>query len=115
MMRDKTEIFKAISEPSRVRILMMLLQKKLCVCEITHILGLSTATASNHLSLLRDKGFIEDEKQGKWINYMIADNPKDPIVKQILTQMPLWFGDDDIIQNDLKQIATVDRMVICCS
>ncbi len=46
---------------------------------------------------------------------MIADSPKDPIVKQILSQMPLWFGDDDIIQNDLKQIATVDRMVICCS
>ena len=113
-MRNKIELFKVMSKPNRVRILMMLLQKPLCVCEITSILKLSTATVSNHLSYLRENGFIEDEKEGKWINYRIANKIKDPIVKNIIDFLPVWFASDEIIKKDLLKIKRVDRYDITC-
>lgn len=114
-MRDKIEIFKVMSEPNRVRILMMLLQKPLCVCEITSILGLTTATVSNHLSYLRIEGFIEDEKEGKWINYRIAQNIEDSIIKNIIDSLPKWFANEKEIQEDLLKVKSIDRYAIKCS
>jgi ArsR family transcriptional regulator len=108
-MRDKIELFKVLSEPNRVRILMMLLHKPLCVCEITSILELSTATVSNHLSYLRKEGFIEAEKDGKWINYRITKNIKNPLVKNILDLLPEWFANEKEIKEDLIKVKNVDR------
>ncbi len=111
-MREKVEIFKVLSELNRVRILMMLLNKSLCVCEITNILQLSTATVSNHLSYLRDNGFIIDTKDGKWINYKIIDNTDDTIVNTVLELLPKWFADEDIIKDDIEKVKSVDRHVL---
>lgn len=111
-MRDKVEFFKVLSEPNRVRILMMLLQKPLCVCEITAILQLSTATVSNHLSYLRKAGFIEDNKQGKWVNYMISKNIKDEIIADIIKFLPKWFGNELEVNQDLSIVKTINRFDI---
>ena len=112
-MREKVELFKVMSEPNRVRILMMLMQKSLCVCEITSVLKLSTPTVSNHLSYLRKNGFIEDEKNGKWINYKIVKNSQNPIVQTIIDALPKWFSDEKIIKQDLIEVLKADRFVIC--
>jgi ArsR family transcriptional regulator len=111
-MRDKIELFKVLSEQNRLRILMMLLEKPLCVCEITSILKLSTATVSNHLSFLRKAGFIQDEKEGKWVNYMIAKNIKDEIIADIIKLLPKWFGDELEVIEDLIKVKTVNRFEI---
>lgn len=111
-MREKIELFKVISEINRVRILMMLMHKPLCVCEITAVLGVTNATVSNHLSYLRKNGFITDEKDGKWINYRIAENITDPIVKSVLDSLPEWFADEKIVNEDLIKVAEVDRYII---
>ena len=76
----QAEIFKALSDKSRLRILKMLQKKSLCVCEITEILQLATSTVSNHLSILKETGLIIDEKDKKWINYRIVANPSEPAV-----------------------------------
>ena len=62
MSLENTKIFKALSDNSRLRILKMLQTKSLCVCEIQDILGLAASTVSKHLSILRDAGFISEEK-----------------------------------------------------
>lgn len=111
-MKDKAEIFKVLSEPNRIRILMMLLHKPLCVCEITSIIGLSTATVSSHLTYLRRVGFLEDEKNGKWINYRISTKITNPMVSDILEFLPKWYFDEQEIQNDLKKVSIVDRYEI---
>ncbi len=88
---------------------MMLLHKSLCVCEITNVLQLSTATVSNHLSYLRENGFIEDNKDGKWINYSINRDSSDSMVKTIIERLPIWFTEDEIIKSDLSKVQSVDR------
>ena len=76
MLEQYTEIFKALSEPSRVRILKMLQVKPLCVCEITDVLGLKSSTVSEHLSILRENGLITSEKKGKLVFYKLNFYPE---------------------------------------
>ncbi len=113
MKREKVKIFKALSDSNRLRILKMLQSKPLCVCEITEILGLATSTVSKHLSILRDAGFLLEEKEGKWINYRLNARPEDERITSFLTSLDFWIGDDEAILNDKKRLHSIDRYVIC--
>lgn len=107
-------IFKALSDKSRIRIIKMLQKKPLCVCEVTAILKLATSTVSNHLSILTDAKLIIGEKDGKWINYRINPNPKDNMVSATLLYLQFILEDDDIIIKDRNIIEKVDRVILCC-
>ncbi|NNG26090.1 MAG: winged helix-turn-helix transcriptional regulator [Ignavibacteriaceae bacterium] len=112
-MKEKAKIFKALSDPNRLRIIKMLQTKHLCVCEITEVLGLATSTVSKHLSILRDMGFISEEKDGKWVNYKINPKPFDQRISSILTSLDFWISDDEVIINDKKKLKSVSRYDIC--
>ncbi|MCC7431081.1 winged helix-turn-helix transcriptional regulator [bacterium] len=113
-MDELTKIFKALSDKNRLRILKMLQEKSLCVCEITEILGLSTATVSVHLSLLKNAGLVTDSKDGRWVNYFLVKNPKTNEVASLLPLLNYWLNDDEAVKEDKKLLATVCRDVICC-
>jgi len=78
-------------------------------------LGLANSTVSQHLSILKDSGFILEEKCGKWVNYMINPKPNDPRVFSILSMLDYWIGNESIIAEDKKKIQKLDRNIICCS
>lgn len=64
--------FAALSHEIRLRSLMLLqTQGELCVCELTHALGLSQPMISRHLALLREAGLVVDRRAGVWIYYTI--------------------------------------------
>lgn len=112
-LNSQTNIFKALSDESRLRILKMLQKKSLCVCEITEILGLATSTVSNHLSILKNVGLIIDKKDKKWINYMISPNPVNPSIASALMSLHLILEDDEKIKHDREKLETVNRDVLC--
>jgi ArsR family transcriptional regulator len=114
-MEDKTKIFKALSDPNRLRILKALQTRMLCVCEIRELLGLANSTVSQHLSILKDSGFIIEEKDGKWVNYMINPRPADPRINSVLTTLDFWISDEASIIMDKKKVSCLDRIKICCS
>ena len=107
-------IFKALSDKSRLRIIKMLQKKPLCVCEITEILKLATSTVSNHLSILSEANLIVGEKDGKWINYRINKNPNDSIVSSTLLYLQFILEEDETILKDRHIIEKVDRNILCC-
>lgn len=113
-MEDKTRIFKALSDPNRLRVLKALQAKTLCVCEIKELLGLANSTVSQHLKILKEAGFILEEKDGKWVNYLINPRPNDTRISSILSSLDFWINDDKIIIEDKKKIAGLDRKIICC-
>ena len=115
MIEDNLKIFKALSDPSRLRILKALQSKILCVCEIRELLGLSSSTVSKHLSILKEAGFILEERNGKWVNYMINSKPSDPRITSIISSLDYWIADEKTIIDDKKRIKNIDRSIICCS
>lgn len=67
-------IFKALADPTRLKIIYALVQeKKLCVCEIAQIIHSSNATASHHLNYLKEQKLATSERIGKQMYYEIAD------------------------------------------
>jgi ArsR family transcriptional regulator len=113
MADSKTKIFKALSDPNRVRILKILQARPLYACEVREILDLAGSTVSKHLSILKESGFIVIEKEGKWINFKINPNPSDQRISSILSSLDFWIADNDTIINDLKNVSKVDRFQIC--
>lgn len=114
MLEKQEQIFKALSDKSRIRILKMLQNKNLCVCEIRSVLGLANSTVSQHLSILKDAGLILDKKDGKWINYMINRNSENQDVKNALLFIAFGLEDDVIVKKDRQKTEIADRKILCC-
>ena len=112
-MKDKTIIFKALSDLNRLRILKALQKRTLCVCEIRELLGLANSTVSQHLKILKSAGFILEEKEGKWVNYMINHKPSDDRIASILASLDFWIDDEKLIIKDKKTILSLNRNIIC--
>ncbi len=112
-MKETTNLFKALSDKNRLRILKMLQMKPLCVCEITDVLKLAASTVSEHLSILKKEGFILEERDGKWVNYLINQRPTDQRISAILSQLDFWLGDYSIIEEDRVKVKVVDRHKVC--
>ncbi len=70
-MKEIIKAFKALSDPTRLRIFLLLLEKDLCVCELTYVLDMSQSRVSHQLRLLRDADLVEDKRDGRWIIYTI--------------------------------------------
>lgn len=67
-----TQLFQLLSDDTRLRCLMLMQQQgELCVCELTHALGIIQPKVSRHLASLRDAGVVSDRRQGQWIYYRI--------------------------------------------
>jgi ArsR family transcriptional regulator len=66
-------IFKALSEETRLRILKLLENGELCVCDIVAALDTIQPKVSFHLSTLKEAGLIKDRKQGKWVHYRMNE------------------------------------------
>jgi ArsR family transcriptional regulator len=72
-MNELVTIFKALSDETRLRIIKLLEQGELCVCDIVAALDMVQPKVSFHLSALKESGFIKDRKQGKWIHYSLDE------------------------------------------
>lgn len=69
-MKATAQIFKALSDETRLRILNLLLKgEELCVCDIMAALDLPQSTVSRHLAHLRNAGLVDDRRQGVWMHY----------------------------------------------
>lgn len=68
-------LFKAMADATRLKVIYALtLEEELCVCDVAHIIGSTTATASHHLRLLRNMGLTKYRKEGKMVYYSVKDH-----------------------------------------
>ena len=64
-MRELVKVFKSLADKNRLRILKMLQYKKMCVCELSAALDIARPSVSRHLSLMKDAGLVQDERNGQ--------------------------------------------------
>lgn len=68
-----SETFKAMSDPTRVRIITALLENELCVCDLALLLNLTSSAVSHQLRLLRSQRLVKYRKEGKAAYYSLDD------------------------------------------
>lgn len=113
MERKTVNVFRALSDPSRIRIVKMLEERELCVCEIREVLNLSTSTVSKHLSILRDAGLVLDWKEGKWVNFKLNSAVADTLIRPLLGVLKDGLADEKQVRQDREKVKRVDRNKLC--
>lgn len=68
------EILKSLADPTRLKIVYLLKERELCVCEILAALNKSQSTVSHHLNILKKEGILSQRKKGVWIYYKLSNN-----------------------------------------
>lgn len=71
-MKTTIRIFKALADETRLRILALLFEGELCVCDLVALLRLPQSTVSRHLAYLRTSGLVCDRREGVWMYYRLA-------------------------------------------
>ena len=112
-MRDFLKVMKALSDPSRVKIVKALQFKQMCVCEIHTVLGLAQPTVSKHLKILEDAGLVACKKSGSWVNYYLADGNTTPYAATLLGNLKHWLQNDPDVSRIVEALPSVRREDIC--
>ncbi len=108
-MKNFIRVMKALSDPGRVRILKMLKQKEMCVCEIQAVLNLAQPTISKHLKIMEDAGLIERHKDKSWVNYSLSQDGDNQYAAAMLKLLPQWFNDNPLVLASLRQARDTHR------
>ena len=72
MQNELINVLKALSDETRLRIINLLFEKELCVCDVMETLKITQAKASRHLIYLKNAGLVIDRKQAQWVYYSVS-------------------------------------------
>jgi len=106
-------IFKAFSDPTRLRILHLLLQGELCVGDLVSTLHVPQPTASRHLAYLRRTRLVSSRKSGQWNYYQLA-KPSSALHHHLRACLKECFEAVPQIRQDSKTLAKLRRAGGCC-
>jgi len=102
-MTPATDILKALSEPIRLRIAVLLTRGELCVCDLIAVLHLPQSTVSRHMSRLRQAGLVQDRRNGKWVYYRLTVG--DSMIESGVRQVVEGLINDPPHRDDLARLA----------
>lgn len=110
-MKDFIRVMKALSDPNRVKVVKVLQQRDMCVCEIQEALGLSQPTVSKHLKILEDAGIVQSKKDGLWVCYSLSGGGS-PYASSLLGNLKHWIEDDPEIKALREYIPGIQRELV---
>ena len=111
-MKTLAHMFKALSDEIRLRILCLLLEGELCVCDIVDVLQLPQSTVSRHLAYLKNAGLVDDRRCGVWMYYSIVAGEND-LRSGLLEHLRENFSVSEIAQADRGRLAAFCRHNRC--
>ena len=83
-MKKEAQLFKSLADETRLKMLWLLMgREELCVCDIMGVLSITQSKASRHLRYLYHLGWVNDRRDGVWMNYRLSVAPGSPEDKQL--------------------------------
>jgi len=107
-----TNVFKVLSDETRLRITVLLAKEELCVCQLSGILDISQPKISRHLSKLRDLGFVIDQRQEKFVYYRL--NKENQILINLLKDIFMNINEFPQLVTDQCRISDKDKYLSQC-
>jgi len=84
--RRAEKLLGAAGDPTRIKMLLLLSEREMCVCELESALGLTQPTASHHLSMLEQAELVERSKKERWAFYRVRDSPVLVLIKELTSR-----------------------------
>jgi len=108
------QIFKALADENRLRILNLLFQGEFCVCELEVFLGLSQSNLSRHLGKLKTSGIITAKKDGQWVHYMISKQfqSENALLSEYLQKKLI---EEQVFEEDIERMNNYKKSNLTCS
>ena len=103
------DLFKALADRTRLRLINMIGDSEVCVCFFVAILRTSQPKISRHLAYLRRAGIVKARREGKWMHYSLAE-PPDEHAAQIFAEVRASLAEHPQFQSDRENLEKV-----CCA
>ena len=103
-MKDALKVLSALSDPTRLRVVALLLRRELCVCELMFILRMEHSRLSHQLRILREAGLVEDTREGRWINYRVPGSSRRSLERLLTEFLGLRPKGSKEIASDLSRL-----------
>jgi ArsR family transcriptional regulator, arsenate/arsenite/antimonite-responsive transcriptional repressor len=107
-MTNVVKIMKLLSDTTRLRVLMLLTKRELCVCQIMGVLGISQPLVSRNLHLLNEAGFLKERKEGKLVFYSLSRD-MEPANRSLVRLLKGLLESDRILARDLKSLGECEE------
>ncbi len=101
-----SQLWKAFSDPVRMRLINLLFQGDICVTDLQQTLGLPQSTVSRHLAYLRHTGVVQSARKGVAMYYRLAE-PVTHLHKTLLTSFHKNLATIDTLQTDRHRLAEI--------
>ncbi len=107
-----SNVFKILSDETRLRVVMLLFKERLCVCQLSGILDLPQPRVSKALSKLRDVGLVSDERQDRFVFYSLSK--RDGLLGLVCEGILASIGDYPVLVEDAKRLGFKDDLLNGC-
>ena len=97
------QFFRALADPTRLRLLNLIARQELCVCYFVHVIDVPQPKISRHLAYLRRAGIVAARREGKWMHYRLAV-PKNSHAAAILKTAVEAVKNDPQMQRDFERL-----------
>ena len=116
LVRELIAIARALSDPTRIRVMAALRNGELCVCELVDALDISQSSLSSHLQICRQVGVLTTRKEGRWIYYSLSARYA-PLIERIFSELQTIRRDEQLRRDARRlkkrlQMRVGDRCVI---
>jgi len=105
VMESMVKCLRALGDENRLRILMLLRERDLCVLEVVGALGISQPLASSHLAVLREAGLATTRREGRRIRYRLSEEAKSGGKHRLLSQVAQAIAAEPLIAADRERLA----------
>jgi ArsR family transcriptional regulator len=99
-------LFKALADPTRLRLLNLMGDSEVCVCFFVEVLRTNQPKISRHLAYLRRAGVVRSRRDGKWIHYRVVE-PHDIHAAKIFREVRTWLINETTMQRDRARLARI--------
>lgn len=110
-MKELEKSLKALADKNRLRILKLLEVRKMCVCELAFVLGITQPSVSKHLKKLSLAGIVESEQDRFWTNYYLRKDNES--LKMLLLCFKKHLSSNVIVKEDREKLKRVNRTKLC--
>lgn len=104
---EKSRLFKALGDETRLRMVALLAHGELCVCHVEEALELSQPNASRHLAILKIAGVVESRRKGNWVYYRLAPQA-DEARRQLLDSIVAEYREQDALRREAERVVKAE-------
>jgi ArsR family transcriptional regulator, arsenate/arsenite/antimonite-responsive transcriptional repressor len=112
-MKNIVTFSKALADPTRWRIIRLVTDQALCVCELADILEMPQSSVSSHVQIIRKAGLLESEKREKWTYFQIHGD-----YAKLVESLAKFFSDSDSLFSQDDHARSLQRLTLretsCC-